>query len=470
MQLFRILQATHYHPYVKVLVLYSAIQPTNAGGYKMQVTLNEIMQEPANKRLYLHDTQMVKEWVDIGDDKLLGGIFSMIRKTYPSERLLLFTWDHGSGFGIFNNNPNDVERNRRFQEEIDAADPYAVKNYRGFQAEEIDAADILIDYHSGKRSLPLQGRRSFSNEAYHLQVITNENLKEVYSSRDVRKFEPGKKSRLQTSMLTNDELRNVIKSNSEGDKVDLLVMMNCMMQMIETGYALQDAADYLVAPETCIFWAGYDYISIINKLCSQPDIETEAIGKYTLDTIPAYYNATPFRREFNDLVVSLVKPGKSHSLTKKLDVISSEFCAQLPGLFHHLKNVRMHCEDLSQKYVSGLPYYYIDLMNFLTLACSENNNLRSGLEAVRTASKEYVVHLLKGENYNDNNSAGTDKINGYTIFFPPTAEDGEKDFYYKCFYKEEPNQTSFAGNAAWNVFLENYIITDKKNTPVPRKF
>jgi hypothetical protein len=447
-ELFKILEATHQNKGVKVLVLYGALQASYSTGYKIQVILKEL----SNQSLTEVKTYGV---IDMGDDRKLGPIFSEIRRDYPSDRFLLFTWDHGSGFGIFKTNPREnvitTKRGIDFQ-----SDRF------NMQGKELNAADIMIGLHVDSKNTQATRSITFSENDYQLKIIFSKPVKEAHT-RKLGEIEREVGEKIKTSMLTNDELRNIIKLNLKDGKVDLLIMMNCMMQMIETGYALHDVVEYLVAPETCIFWAGYDYIEIINRLCTNPEIETEAIARHAIDTIENYYQHTPFKKDFNDLVISLVKPGESPEVKKAIDKIASELCDDLKATENDIKDTRGSCKDLSEKYVEGTPYHYVDFANYIFSLSRKLEEEDIDINKLKKIIDKYVIHILKGNNYRKSHDKGIGEINGFTIYFPPTANEAYNDFYYEWFYKAGTYQTLFAKDSEWQRFLVKYFGIDRHN-------
>lgn len=429
-----ILKSTRYNEEIKVLMLYGALQHSASEGVKIQVTLHEIVKKEAGAQLAWSEISPGYGAIDIGDDRELNKIFSEIRHNYLSDRFLLFTWDHGSGFGIFKTNPKERE---------------------------LGARDFFLNFEMDIMKEGNTRAATLSKESIDFDIITNYIEERNTTSRDPDEIRGIEKKKIDTSMLTNDELRNVLIYDAGSKKVDLLIMMNCAMQMIETGYALKDAVEYLVAPETCIFWAGYDYPSIINMLCSHPEIETEALAKYAIDTIEAYYEKTPSKDYFKDLVVSLVKPANSLVIKQTIDEIAGHLVAKLADAFDDIRNRRQRCEDLTQKYVGGTPYHYVDFMNCIATLKQPTDDI--DIKKLKAALKEYVVHIIKGDNYgsiNEENDIG--QVNGFTIYYPPFSKSADHDFYYEWFYKAGKQQTLFASQCKWKDFLQKYYRYDRR--------
>lgn len=433
--LFATLKDAQFSENIKVVVLYGGLQysSNNDARMQIQVTLHEVALDERTGLPDLKELSIKDCLIDIGDDKILKKIFAKIREDFPSERFLLFTWDHGFGFGIFKSNPLE----RRFPGANPFGGGFLGNNGNQFAPATQNANEFFVVNNNYSIETPISVTRDFSQA----RGIIKKNIK--------------------TSMLTNDELRNTIKYHSAAPKVDLLVMMNCGMQMIETGYALHDAVNYLVAPETCIFWAGYDYEKIINTLCTNPDIETEDLGVFVLDTIQPYYEKKGSGKYFKDLVVSLITPPGSLKVKSEIDEIAKRLENSLDESFQQIKELRKRCEDLTQKYVAGDPYHYVDFLNCIATISSQVKGLN--IIRLEKAMKQYVIHMISGENHSKPSiHDGIGKVNGFTIYFPTSAYEADSDFYYEWFYKAGNQETLFASDCYWKNFLQAYFRYDRR--------
>lgn len=83
----------------------------------------------------------------------------------------------------------------------------------------------------------------------------------------------------EVKILTMEELKNAISCAFGKRKIDLVVMMNCLMQMVDTGYALRNNAKYLVAPQTDIDFRGYNYSYIFQAILDKPNIKPRKLAK-----------------------------------------------------------------------------------------------------------------------------------------------------------------------------------------------
>ncbi|WP_422358837.1 clostripain-related cysteine peptidase [Reichenbachiella sp.] len=87
-------------------------------------------------------------------------------------------------------------------------------------------------------------------------------------------------------ILEMRELANAIKIAFGSNKIDLLIMMNCYMQMFDTGFALCEHVDYLVAPQSFMEFGEYDYEGIFSKLATDVNqkkkINAKELGEFVI--------------------------------------------------------------------------------------------------------------------------------------------------------------------------------------------
>jgi hypothetical protein len=140
-----------------------------------------------------------------------------VLRRYKAKHYLLFTWDHGKGYGIFEDS-------------------------------------------------------SVPNQKEDIEVIVQPEVK----------------------ILTMEELRNAISLAFGTKKVDLVIMMNCLMQMVDTGYALRKNAKYLVAPQTDMDFRGYNYSFIFQAMINNPNIKPRKLAKLAVRSFAskAYINTS----------------------------------------------------------------------------------------------------------------------------------------------------------------------------------
>jgi hypothetical protein len=112
--------------------------------------------------------------------------------------------------------------------------------------------------------------------------------------------------------LTLKEIATSLKPFTIGKcAVDILGANACAMSYVEAAYELTDAADFLVAPEISMPFAGWPYEKILNEIIQTPGIEPQALG----EKIVAEF-VKSFRRQ--DVALTLLNLKKAKALKDPL--------------------------------------------------------------------------------------------------------------------------------------------------------
>ena len=96
------------------------------------------------------------------------------------------------------------------------------------------------------------------------------------------------------------DLRTAIANS--GVKFDLVGFDACLMGTIETAYALEPVADYLLASEEYEMGDGWSWTGFLSALGANPAIDTVDLGKVAIDDFTSYY----FRQRLGEITLSLV--------------------------------------------------------------------------------------------------------------------------------------------------------------------
>lgn len=104
---------------------------------------------------------------------------------------------------------------------------------------------------------------------------------------------------MHSNMLTMEGLRFAI-ANSLGERqIDLMIMMNCYMQLFDTSFALRDHVKYIVAPQTDMGFKDYNYKGILEAIEENPEIEGKELGEKVVQLLDKEDSSTT-----NDISVS----------------------------------------------------------------------------------------------------------------------------------------------------------------------
>jgi hypothetical protein len=98
------------------------------------------------------------------------------------------------------------------------------------------------------------------------------------------------------NLLKVSDLAGVIRealSDADRAQIDLLAIDSCYVQFLELAYELEDIVRVLIAPQTTIPVAGWDYVRVLSlwkTLAATPSLGTPQIAKALLDVIIQCYS------------------------------------------------------------------------------------------------------------------------------------------------------------------------------------
>jgi hypothetical protein len=387
-----------------------------------------------------------------GDTKLLEVTLQYIKeKKLIRDRFLLFTWDHGAGFGIFNNDPRprEVELTEAAKKMSFAAKtPAKVKEKMKEDPSLIKRKKVLQVVTNARGAM-----MKFKQMEKHIKGTSGK--KSFTAAIAAAAEEPV------ADMLTATEINNSLQN--AGVKADLMIMMNCWTQMLETGSELSSNVDILVAPETVYYFEGYDYFIILNSIVRNPDILPEELATVTVDSIEAFFDEDPDWAQCTErIVVSAVRPPEADAMIQAIDKFFAPALKFTGAKYDSLRKCRQRCLDLSKNYFykdgeidNTYLQYFIDLLNFAAELTKAKLVSMASWRQLQSAWKKYVLHLYRGKEFLDKNAAtGTFSGNGLSIFHPDRLmPDFDGQLYYRYFYK---NQFLKISRTTWGEYLAAY--------------
>lgn len=268
---------------VKLLKAVIAGLPVPAGS-NLLLIVNEIsLDDPSRREVHKDrfrceqclDGQFIQKYdsseADEMDDKpvIIADYLNAIRHEFNAAKTALFTWDHGNIFGI---NRVTVLPGPPLAEKINKA---------------LDEFDIST------------GTNFYINPTLYRKFEPNEGpgLKEIFrniknASTWVKDFmgELANKEGLTDNepvadMLTNTMLAQALEMGgfNSDRKLDLICMMNCCMQNLHTQYTLHENVKNMVAPQTWIYFPGYDYRTIFTNL-NTASMDGEGLAQMIVST------------------------------------------------------------------------------------------------------------------------------------------------------------------------------------------
>jgi hypothetical protein len=84
-------------------------------------------------------------------------------------------------------------------------------------------------------------------------------------------------------ILWMDDLAGELKNCLGDEAIDVLLLNNCYMQCMETGYVLREQVRFIVAAEGALEAIGYDYARLMRRLSEQTQRDAEEMAKGIID-------------------------------------------------------------------------------------------------------------------------------------------------------------------------------------------
>lgn len=279
-----------------------------------------------------------------------------------AERYMLFTWDHGGGYGIFRETPDD---------------PPAPIAGRGIEL------------------VPLQ-KMNLPTPVVVSNNIQNNNLTD------------------QENVLTMDELATAIEEAFGKKKIELVVMLNCYMQFFDTGYALRRNIKYLIAPESYIFFKGYNYEFIFRKLSQEPDLSTRKLAEYIVNSFEL--------KLYDDFNEGITAKGTTALFANDVTYYSrfADYIDQLAGALQ--KELDKSKPEIIMARVNTPPVSGAShLVDFFYLVQNlqkslGNNWQRELITNLKMLKKKAIIAQYIGNDFS--NSPGSANPSGFSIYFP----------------------------------------------------
>lgn len=255
---------------------------------------------------------------------------------FPSERHLLFTWNHGNGYGIFAGGSSVTVLNDQI-------------------------ARKTIDQHLYIKSV---------QKAEHFTDAPVE-------------------------VLSMNELGEALSIAFKTKKIDLVVMMNCYMQYFNTGYALKGSVDYLIAPESYIYFSGYNYSSIISELLRDPDQPSRNLAVHVVQSLEGKQYPSPALREEALAATALVTVDLSlyTEMADHVDELVAKMKVEMPSNMKKLVKARHNTFKVKDA------LWGVDFFDFLQqLKAQMPRHWQSDLiEKIMRTRKSLVVSAIIGK-------------------------------------------------------------------------
>lgn len=423
------LQQTNDAEHLRMFVL----RNTYNASLDMNAVLSEFIFDNTKQKKEL---QLIHEYgkINLGDPNILSDIFDNVKSLLSEKhRFIVVTWDHGFAFGIFNGNIGnqvfDFEKNSDQNHLVVTNLKSGLKRLREEKSNDKSLDTVIEEFKSN----------NFINEK--LSEYSTAFLKELALSDD-------------TDMLTPEEISLAIK-NSALKKIDVLIMMNCWMQSVETCYALQNTVEIIIAAESTIDFIGYDYIDFINKICSNPEISSHDLSVRVIDKIKGKYKKLNTEIAFKEIAVSAIDLLEINELKTTVDNLSDKLGIAIRTDLDDVSKIRKSTYELTHAYLPHagiLFYYFVDIFDVMARFNSIHLIAPKDFNDLKIWFDKFLLSNTIGGNFTNNTL-------GLSIYFPNNKGYIQSStYYYKFYYPKGPKKSrkKFALDSSWANFIDDY--------------
>ncbi|MFT3678003.1 MAG: clostripain-related cysteine peptidase [Chitinophagaceae bacterium] len=238
------------------------------------------------------------------------------------SRKAIFTWSHGCGFGV---NVSDYEIAKSLRHEL-ARFPDKIDR-RGGITETVPRHILLNAQQFDQISDP---HRRFLLENKNLKPLpTDKKLQrnEFYIVERGENFDCGK-----LELLWMSDFAKALEDLNLEKPFDLMIMINCYMQLFENGYMLRRSVDTLIGPETTMWAYGYDYGKIFGYVEENPGIDTAALSQKIVADYIAMHTNMGHQQYLTETMLFANKLDKYELINKELQYTTEEICNRIDEL------------------------------------------------------------------------------------------------------------------------------------------
>lgn len=205
--------------------------------------------------------------------------------------------------------------------------------------------------------------------------------------------------------LTLGELNLALsRSRAASQKMEFIGFDACLMATIETAYATQDFANYLVASEELEPGYGWDYTSLA-AISQNPDITGDQIGTILADDFVSFYEVNIPEEQ---ATLSVIDLGKINTAVEKLSAFSQAAEESLSnGEYTLLAKSRGNTKAFGSMGAHGGETDMIDIVH---MSAQMQELFPAEADALSLAVDDAVVYAA--------NSSNIDNANGLSVYFP----------------------------------------------------
>ena len=292
--------------------------------------------------------QSFSEESNMGDPETLASFVNWARRDFPAERYMLVIWSHGDGW------------RRPITKEADFRDPKTAA--RAHQLAVAQAEELLR-----------RGQLSDSKLASLNLMLTSLEPQVRTISEDETNY---------SDKLYVREIQNSLEEIFGTRRgLDVIGFDACLMQMIETGYAMRNVAGVMVGSEELEPSEGWRYDGWLKALVSSPNMDGRAIAK---NIVEAYEDNYKVAEPTTTLSAINLSDNSMGQLAAAVSLLARELMLRMDTELPAIKEARKNC----YVFAPDRRYHGIDLHRF----CSQLDHPGVSYSTPHRSKKGYETH------------------------------------------------------------------------------
>jgi hypothetical protein len=386
----------------------------------------QLMPGPGNKRR-LHVLRQLPSRAGLQQVAPVIRNLTLIRDLYEYEHIILTTWDHGSGFAFF-------------------TDPDKLQLRRGPASPAIKGKDAVVRHPT--HDTPVH--RLFKEGSLR-QALKKQRKEPSRKLSDFRAFFEHPEFLDIPYGLTMDKLHKVIRTVFK--RVDVIFMRNCFMQVFDSGYTLNDVADFLVASESIMWFPAYNYTIWLKAMLCAKGLTPKEVASDAIMGVTGAKGVEPrFRKDMavfgNDLSVY-------PALNDAINRMTTQLIYFVKGNKGKLMAIRASITDVVRADFPNSGFQLIDAKWWFVNAGKllyQNDEYQDALKDFlvlhrqTVGDRKVVGSKLRGNGYHES---------GFSLYFPKYPENiMTSASYYRLYYAlHTPFKARFTKFSLWDEFI-----------------
>jgi len=373
--------------------------------------------------------------VNMCDSTALSDFIQWGHQNYPAKRYALVIWSHGAGWRSIpeidsTNSSPAIASNSNYLDRIQRVMISKSKNNSVAKALITKTNEqVLTEYKNLKKLDSTIGMTRAPLLSSVKAIVAD------FSSNDI---------------LYNRKIQNVLlklKSNNNY-KVDLVGFDACLMGMIETGYAMRNACEVMVASEEVVPGNGMDYNRVFSALVNNSNLSSNEMGVLIVDKFREAYSSAGEGTTMSSVNLS------------KMDLVANEISSLSDSM---ISNFQTEKDNIHGARISCLEYSStnsIDLINFLTSYRSKttNQNIKSKINNLIILLNLSITNRYCDELRCESGANPQYGSNGLAIFFPKSKFEFNRENDSDAYLESNNNHpVEFVQNHRWDNFIAKYI-------------